>query len=395
MLSASSAAVVRETLPVVGAAIGDITPVFYGKMFADHPELLDNLFNRGNQVNGEQQKALAGSIATFATLLLERPDDRPDAMLARIAHKHVSVGVTEDQYPLVHHYLFAAIVEVLGDIVTPEVAAAWDEVYWLMAKSLIAAEKTLMAQAGSDRYGQWRPWRVDARTEETADVVSFLLSPADDAPVPGFRPGQYVSVAVDLPDGSRQLRQYSLSSGPLAEQRRLTVKRVHGGGRPAGEVSDHLHRHTREGDLLQLSAPFGDIALEDGDGPLLLASAGIGITPMIGMLRHLSDTGSRRRVVVVHADRSEDDHAMRAEQAALVDALPGAELHLWYEQGARDGEARTGLCDLSVLDLPAGTTAYLCGPVPFLKATREDLLRGGVAARDVHYEVFGPDLGLA
>ncbi len=135
MLSTKSAETVRATLPAVGSAIGEITPLFYDKMFAAHPELLRDLFNRGNQANGSQRQALAGSIATFATYLVEHPDERPDAMLERIAHKHASLGVRPDQYPIVREHLFAAIAEVLGDAVTEEVAAAWDEVYWLMANA--------------------------------------------------------------------------------------------------------------------------------------------------------------------------------------------------------------------------------------------------------------------
>ncbi|WP_344749543.1 globin domain-containing protein, partial [Streptosporangium vulgare] len=143
MLSPDSAVIVRATLPAVGGAIQDISGRFYQMMFTDHPELLRGLFNRGNQANGEQQSALAGSIAAFATILVRRPDDRPDAMLARIANKHASLGITPEQYEVVHKYLFAAIAEVLGDAATPEVVAAWDEVYWLMANALIALEADL------------------------------------------------------------------------------------------------------------------------------------------------------------------------------------------------------------------------------------------------------------
>lgn len=126
MLSAGSAAVVRATLPAVGGALDEITTRFYGAMFRDRPELLDGMFNRGNQASGVQQRALAGSIAGFAAALLDDPDIRPDSLLERIAHKHASIGITDDQYAIVHKYLFGAIAEVLGDAVTPEVAAAWD-----------------------------------------------------------------------------------------------------------------------------------------------------------------------------------------------------------------------------------------------------------------------------
>lgn len=119
MLSESSTATVRATLPAVGAAIGDIADLFYRKLFDAHPELLRDLFNRGNQASGTQRRALAGSIAAFAAQLVEQPDTRPDVMLSRIAHKHASLGVTPAQYEVVHTHLFAAIAEILGDAVTP------------------------------------------------------------------------------------------------------------------------------------------------------------------------------------------------------------------------------------------------------------------------------------
>src|SRR5262245_4699373 len=128
LLSARATEVVRATLPAVGGAIEDITPIFYRRMFAAHPELERNLFNRGNQAQGDQQRALAGSIAAYATLLVsDHAPDRSD-LLARVANKHASLGITADQYEIVHKHLFEAIVEVLGDAVTDEVAAAWDEV---------------------------------------------------------------------------------------------------------------------------------------------------------------------------------------------------------------------------------------------------------------------------
>ncbi|MFC8270184.1 globin domain-containing protein [Streptomyces cinereoruber] len=391
MLSEQAVPVVRATLPAVGGALDRITERFYGRLFAAHPELLRDLFNRGNQANGEQRQALAGSIAAFATALLEHPDRRPDAMLARIAHKHASLGVTSEQYKVVHEHLFAAIVEVLGEAVTPEVARAWDEVYWLMANALIAVEAQLYQEAGVAEGQVWRSMEIAERREETADTVSFVLHPADGSPTASFRPGQYVSVRVALPDGARQIRQYSLSSAPGRPQWRITVKRVDGD--PAGEVSSWLHAQAREGDVVEVSAPFGDLVLPEGDGPLLLASAGIGSTPMLAMLDHLAATGSTRPVVVVHADRAPGTHAHAAELRRLADALPQGTLHLWYEEPGDSG-ARPGRADVTALDLPAGTTAYLCGPLPFLRAVRGDLLGRGTAAADIHYEVFGPDLWL-
>ncbi|MGW0871644.1 globin domain-containing protein [Streptomyces sp. NPDC002740] len=405
MLSEQSAATVRATLPAVGAAIGEITERFYAGLFAAHPELLRDLFNRGNQAAGTQRQALAGSIAAFATRLVEpapdrphgdagsRPQDRPDAMLTRIAHKHASLGIAPEQYEVVHEHLFAAIADVLGEAVTPEVAAAWDEVYWLMANALIAIERRLYEESGGDA---WREWEVVERVRETEDVVTFGLRPVDGAPVRDFRAGQYVSVRAQLPDGARQIRQYSLSGAPGAEVRRISVKRVSGGATtPEGEVSNHLHARVREGSVLELSEPYGDLVLDDAPGiPLLLASAGIGVTPIVAMLAHLGATGHDAPVTVVHADRSPADHALRTDHEAYAAKLPDASVHLWYEREA-PAHARTGLADLTDVTVAPGTRAYLCGPLPFMRAVRAQLIEKGVAPADVHYEVFGPDLWLA
>ncbi|MFE9094332.1 globin domain-containing protein [Streptomyces sp. NPDC007264] len=390
MLSEQSAAVVRATLPAVGAAIGEITPLFYKKMFTAHPELIRDLFNRGNQAAGTQPQALAGSIAAFATYLVDHPDERPDMMLSRIAHKHASLAVTPEQYPIVQENLFAAIAEVLGDAVTPEVAAAWDEVYWLMANALIELERRLYEES---KQTGWRTWRVVGRIEETPDVATFQLRPADDEPVMDFRAGQYVSVRVELPDGARQIRQYSLSASPDSPLRQITVKRVHGDGNPDGEVSSHLHAQVHEGSTLELSAPYGDLVLEDTDAPLLLASAGIGVTPVIAMLDQLARTGHDGPVTVVHGDRSPAEHALRSDHVAYAGKLANASVHFWYEEDAPES-AHTGTVDLSALTIAPGTQAYLCGPLPFMRAVRTQLLERGLPAADIHYEVFGPDLWL-
>lgn len=397
MLTPESAAVVRATLPVIGGAIGDITPIFYRRMFAAHPELERDLFNRGNQARGDQQRALAGAIAAYATLLV---DDGPDprAVLARIAHKHASLGILPEQYPIVHEHLFAAIVEVLGDAVTPEVAAAWDEVYWDMADALVEIELGLYAEAGVAPGDVWRTVYVRRRVQESPDTISLELVSSDGAPLPAARPGQYVSVAVTLPDGARQIRQYSLTGAGAPGAWAVSVKAilagaVPGGVTPAGEVSNHLHDNVFEGDAIEVSTPFGELTLVEGENPLVLVSAGIGITPMIGFLHHLRDVGTSRRVVVLHADRSPSRHAHRAELRALVDDLPTAELHRWYEDlGTRPVQERlrSGYIDLDGVDVPHDADAYLCGPAPFMTVVQSALLGRGVTADRIHHEVFGP-----
>lgn len=404
MLSHKAIEVVRATLPAVGAAIGDITPLFYKKMFAAHPELERDLFNRGNQASGEQQKALAGSIATYATLLVTPGAPQPRELISRIAHKHASLGVTAEQYLIVYEHLFAAIAEVLGDAVTPEVAQAWTEVYWDMANTLMEAEHGLYSAAGVEDGDVWRTVDVVGRRHESAEAVSFVLAAADGAALPAFRPGQYISVGVRLPDGARQIRQYSLSAAPGTDRWRITVKRIAelrsaGVDQPAGEVSNHLYNNVFEGDQLQVSLPFGDITLPGaGTEPLVFITAGIGCTPVMSMLGHLVESGSQRNVTVVHADRNKAAHAFRDELKTAVDQMPTAALYRWYEDLGNRAETdsiRAGFLDLSGVDIPADSHVYLCGPLPFMQAVRAELRARDIPANRVHYEVFGPDAWLA
>ena len=104
-LSEEHAEIIKATLPPVGENIETITKTFYNKMFTAHPELIANTFNRGNQKQGAQQKALAASVATFATQLVDPNAPDPVMMLDRIAHKHVSLGIRKDQYQIVHDNL--------------------------------------------------------------------------------------------------------------------------------------------------------------------------------------------------------------------------------------------------------------------------------------------------
>ncbi|SFL80003.1 globin domain-containing protein [Geodermatophilus ruber] len=396
MLSEKAKPVIEATLPVVGENIGAIAERFYAHLFGEHPELLDGTFNRGNQAEGAQQKALAGSVAMFASALVNHPDHLPEHLLNRVAHKHTSLGIRADQYQVVHDHLFWAIADVLGDAVTPEVAAAWDEVYWLMAFALINRERGLYSARGVRAETVWRDWEVIEKVRETDDVVTFRVKRIDDRLVKTSLPGQYVSVKMLMPDGVHQPRQYSLTQADDGEHRSFAVKRVSGNGKPAGEVSTLLHDTVQVGDTITMSLPFGDVVLDDSGRPVVFASAGIGITPMAGMLSHLTAAGSHLDVTLLHADLDEASWALRRQVFDDVRKLPNGKLHVWFERGAEcslpvDG-VHSGTMDLSDVDLPAGAVYYLCGPLPFMKAVRSTLIDRGVSTQDIQYEVFGPDL---
>ncbi|WP_026552507.1 globin domain-containing protein [Arthrobacter sp. H20] len=399
MLSDTALPVVKATLPVVGENIQEIARRFYAHMFEARPDLLDGLFNRGNQADGQQQQALAGSVAAFAGCLVNTPDQLPDHLLSRISHKHVSLGLKADQYQIVHEHLMWAIVDVLGDAVTEEVAAAWDEVYWLMANMLINKERGMYEAVRLSPETIWRTWRVAQRIQETDDVVTFIVERTDDREVKPSLPGQYVTIKLQMSDGVYQPRQYSLTRADDGLHRQFSVKRVRGLGNPDGEMSNHLHDSVHVGDEVVLSVPFGDVVLEYTDRPVVFASAGIGITPMAGMLSHLVQSGAQRKVLLLHADNSSSSFALRDQVTNDIGRLPDASMTTWLVEKPQSSQHANGdldgFMDVNAVNHPADAEYYLCGPLPFLKAVRSSLIARGVPARDIQYEVFGPDLWLA
>ncbi|MGV0375214.1 MULTISPECIES: globin domain-containing protein [Corynebacterium] len=372
-LSEEHAEIIKATLPPVGENIETITKTFYNKMFTAHPELIANTFNRGNQKQGAQQKALAASVATFATQLVDPNAPDPVMMLDRIAHKHVSLGIRKDQYQIVHDNLMAAIAEVLGDAVTPEVAEAWDAVYWLMADVLIKHEAKLYESDGVTDGDVFRRAEVTAKEQLTDSVYAYTLSGDFTAP----RPGQYTSVGVTLDDGARQLRQYSIIEGD-EHSYRIAVE-------TDGEVSTFLRDHVAIGDTVDATLAAGDLVLQDSDNPVVLISSGIGSTPMVGILGHLSRTHSDRKVTYLHADNSEDSWAQQAETRALAEALADANVTATFR--SQDQRINVAEADL------AGADVYLCGGANFLQGIRDDIaaLPADKAPANVYFELFSPN----
>ncbi|WP_241973073.1 hypothetical protein [Cryobacterium sp. TMT2-14] len=142
-----------------------------------------------------------------------------------------------------------------------------------------------------------------------------------------------------------------------------------------------------------------DVVLEFTDRPVVLASAGIGVTPMAGMLSHLVKTGSQRKVSFLHADNSANTFALRNQIREDLAKMPDASLITWYVEPTKstqtiDGEL-AGFMDVNTIELPTDAEYYLCGPLVFMQSVRSALIARGIPAKDIQYEVFGPDLWLA
>lgn len=399
MLSQEVRTLVKSTAPVLKTHGEALTCHFYARMFQHNPEL-KQVFNQGHQEGGQQQQALAAAVAAYA----EHIDD-PSVLapvITRIVHKHVSLGIRPEHYAIVGKHLLASIREVLGEAATDELVAAWAAAYGQLADLLIAEEARLYAQSASKEGGWtgWRAFRVERKVPESAEITSFYLAPADGGPVPGYLPGQYISLRVYVPElGLMQPRQYSLSDAPGQGRLRISVKREGGlGGAPAGSVSNVLHNRINEGDVLDLAPPQGDFTLDDQRAaPVVLLSGGVGLTPMVSMLNHLVARDDGRQIRFVHACRDRSVHAMKQHVNAVAQERPNVRKIVYYETvGAEDRPGidydYSGRIDLhAIRDVAVLPDAdyYLCGPLPFMDAQRRALAELGVPPQRIHAEVFG------
>ena len=393
MISAASRPYIDASVPVLREHGLAITRTFYRNMFAAHPEL-GNLFNMGNQANGSQQQSLAAAVFAYAANIDNAAALTP--VLNRIVQKHVSVGITAEHYPIVGRHLIGAIQETLGDAASAPLLAAWDDAYASLARLLIATEKALYVQAGV-APGQLRAMRVGARRTESEDVASFTLHVTDGLPLPPFKPGQYVSVAVTFDDGSRQLRQYSLSDAPNGTSLRISVKReASRDAIPQGRVSNWIHDKVGPGSVLQISLPCGEFTPDaESLEPIVLLSAGVGITPMIAVLNRIAALQPARHVVFAHAAQDRQHHSHQADLAAAKAAMPNLQTAIFYASGSEPGAGiHQGMMDVS--RLPAWPHAqahvHLCGPLGFMQAQWLALVEAGVPAARLQREVFGPEM---
>lgn len=395
MISAASRPYIDASVPVLRQHGPAITTTFYANMFKAHPELR-KLFNMGNQASGVQQQSLASALFAYAANIDNAAALGP--VVSRIVHKHVSVGLTADKYPIVGFHLLGAIKSTLGDAAVEPLMKAWEEAYGSLAKVFIDAEARMYADAGIEP-GHLRPMRVTEVVRESENVLSIRFVPQDGGPLPPFKAGQYVSVEAIFDDGFRQLRQYSLSDAQGLDSMRISVKREEGNDNiPAGAVSNWLHRNVEAGDILQVSYPFGDFLPDtESDEPVVLLSAGVGITPMIGALNRIALVNPQRRVIFAHAARCAAHHPHQADIAAARARMPNLEVVTFHEQGNESGNnagTLPGFMDLA--RLPAWprseTNVYMCGPLPFMQAQWNALLEDGAPASRLHREVFGPDL---
>jgi nitric oxide dioxygenase len=390
--------IVKSTVPVLEQHGEKITTRFYQLMFGNHPELL-NIFNHANQKQGRQQRALAGAVYAAAMYI-----DNLEAILPvvkQIAHKHRSLGIKPEHYPIVGKHLLLAIKDVLGEAATDEIINAWAEAYNVIADAFIGVEAQMYDEAEHQKGGWegFRPFIIDKKVKESEVITSFYLKPTDNKEIARFSPGQYISIKLEL-SGEKftHIRQYSLSDAPGKDYYRISVKREAGTNNPDGKVSNYLHDQLAEGDIVNISAPAGDFILDlDGKKPIVLLSGGVGLTPILSMLKTVSEVQPDRDVTFIHAAQNSSVHALRKE-VEEISTNEKIKAFVFYDSPTEEDRVNKkfdveGYVTREWLEQNTAINEadyYFCGPEPFMKAINRSLMELGVEEDRIHYEFFGP-----
>jgi nitric oxide dioxygenase len=395
LLNQQTIAVIKSTVPVLEQYGEKITSHFYESMFSAHPELL-NIFNHANQKQGKQQKALAGTVYAAAKYIDQLETIIP--VVKQIAHKHRSLGIKPEHYPIVGEHLILAIKEVLGEAATDEIINAWTEAYGVIADAFISIEAEMYDET-ANQLGGWDGFRyftVDKKIVESDVITSFYLKPSNGEPIADFQAGQYISIKLEIyGEEFTHIRQYSLSDAPGKDYYRISVKREAGTNNPDGKVSNYIHDEVQEGARLLISAPAGDFVLDtDKLTPVVLMSGGVGVTPMISMLNTVIEKQPERDVTFIHAAQNGNVHAYRNHVANAAEKYDNVKSYVFYDAPKAD----------DVYDVKGYVTAdwlrdnvsaidadfYFCGPFQFMKSVNNSLRELGVDADRIHFEFFGP-----
>ena len=271
------------------------------------------------------------------------------------------------------------------------------------------AERLAKAETSTEGRKGLRSFVVERKEPESGTITSFYLAPADGAPLPGFLPGQFLTLELDIPGQPGPLiRTYSLSDSPNSEYYRLSIKRepapANAPDAPAGLSSNYFHDQVAAGTTLRVAAPRGKFHLDpDSQKAVVLLSGGVGLTPMISMLNAIVQSaivqgGAPRPVWFIHGTRNGREHAMGGHVRRLARENENVHVHIRYSEPdpddveGRDYDSR-GRVDMALLKqvLPFDDfDFFLCGPPPFMRSLYCGLLSLGMAESRIHYEFFGP-----
>ncbi|RCW64593.1 NO-inducible flavohemoprotein [Saliterribacillus persicus] len=399
LLDKETISIIKSTVPVLEEHGAAITSRFYQLLFINHPEL-KNIFNQTNQRKGKQPQALANAVYAAAANIDQLENILP--VVKQVAHKHRSLQIKPEHYPIVGENLLTAMKDVLGDAATDDIIEAWGKAYGVIADVFIQVEEEMYRET-ANKNGGWNGFRdfTIVKKEKESDVItSFYLKPKDGGELASFEAGQYITVKVNIPGQTyTSQRQYSLSTKPNQDFYRISVKREDPiNDQPAGDVSTYLHTALDEGDSIQITAPAGDFVLNQSTDPLVLISGGVGLTPLTSMLETVVEAQPEREVYYIHAAQDGTLHGLKKAVSDIVQNHSQVAAYTVYEKPNADDQEnnafdKEGFIDLAFLQsvLPSNEASfYFCGPEGFMRAINKALKDWDVKPENIHYEFFGP-----
>ncbi len=238
----------------------------------------------------------------------------------------------------------------------------------------------------------FRPFRLSRKVRESGNVISLVLEPADGQPVAAALPGQFVVLRLGPTSAPALMRSYSLSGEPSTVSYRVSVKRE-----AHGAASAYVDDQLRVGDIVHASAARGSFTLRPGDTPVVLLSAGIGVTPVLAMLHVLAAEASTREIWWLYGTRNGREHPFAEETRGLLTTLARRHSHICYSSPDPedrpnvdfDAPGHLNIGVIQELNLPRNGDFYICGPSTFMSDLTAGLTALGVAPDHIHTEMFG------
>jgi ferredoxin-NADP reductase/MOSC domain-containing protein YiiM len=273
----------------------------------------------------------------------------------------------------------------------PALSPGWQQSFRELLEAADASPTAAPPTRTEPAWPGFRPLRVTKVVPESATVSSVYLAAGDGVALPAAKAGQYLTLRVAGAAQPAPVRNYSLSSAPGADPYRISVKQE-----PHGVASSYLNHKLQPGSVLDVAAPRGEFVLDAGTGPVLLISAGIGVTPVLSMLHELAAARSPREICWLYGARNPREHPFADEAHALLASLPQAHEYVFYSQATpaerRRRHAKPGRLtkeELTGLAVPASATAYICGPASFMTDMADALTAIGIDPARIRTELFG------
>ncbi|MGH3554713.1 MAG: MOSC domain-containing protein, partial [Mycobacterium sp.] len=271
----------------------------------------------------------------------------------------------------------------------PALSPGWQQSFQdMLTTSETNAAATTLPIPSEPGWRGFRPLRVSATHRESPTVLSIRFEADDHTSLPPPLPGQYLTIRIPDAGDPAPLRSYSLSGDAAAGDYRISVKRE-----DHGEVSRWLHAHIEPGAVLQAAAPRGAFYLTDATTPVVLLSAGIGVTPVLAMLQTLAAAHSSRPIWWLYTTRNRETHPFADEVTALLESLPNARQHVFYTHSENAAgfvtRGRLNHQAIARLSLPTDAAVYLCGPAQFMTDMRDACTDAGIDPGQIHTELFG------